>query len=149
MGAIFANLDSRTQIPLNFVGDGLRGKHKPCAATSGAGLHVAQIKRLLNAFTSQFHQAKTREARQMDFCPISRKRVLKATKQLLPMLREFHINEIDHDNAAHIPQTQLMAISAAASQLMANTVSSKECFPTNFPVFTSIAVSASAWSITK
>ncbi|MDR8853018.1 hypothetical protein FEP99_06062 [Burkholderia pseudomultivorans] len=77
------------------------------AVAARAG-HVAAFRqRRTQALARQLHQAEAGDLAHLHACTVVLERVLQALLDLTLALRRFHVDEIDHDQAAEIAQAQL------------------------------------------
>ncbi|MDR9000031.1 hypothetical protein FEP67_06196 [Burkholderia multivorans] len=77
------------------------------AVAARAG-HVAAFRqRRTQTLARQLHQAEARDLAHLDACAVVLERVLQALLDFALALRRFHVDEIDHDQAAEVAQAQL------------------------------------------
>jgi hypothetical protein len=80
---------------------------------------------------------------------IAGQRLVEFVEHGLLVLLVLHVDEVDNDDAAEVPQPSWRAMVTAASRLVLKMVSSKLRTPTKPPVFTSMVVIASVWSMIR
>ena len=77
------------------------------AVAARAGHMAAFGQRRTQALARQFHQAEARDLAHLDARAIIVQRILQATLDFALVLRVFHVDEVDHDQAAQVAQAQL------------------------------------------
>jgi hypothetical protein len=81
---------------------------------------------------------------------LSRAHCLLQRVEDLPAVRELlHVDEVDHDDAADVPQAELVHDLLRGFEVRPQDRLSWSFLPTYRPVLTSIVVSDSVWSITR
>ena len=84
-----------------------------------------------------------------DFCLSFASSLVSTSKTCRRSLLAAHIDKINHDDPAEVPQADLAGDLLRRLQIVARTVSSRFVVPVNLPVLTSIIVKASPWSKTR
>jgi hypothetical protein len=100
------------------------------------------------ALARHFHQAELRDGQDVRLGLVAAQAVLHALIDLLLVAARFHVNEIEHDEAAHVAQAQLAADFLGGLEVDRRMVDSWSRLPLCRPVFTSMATSASVSSMT-
>ena len=134
--------------PENLKGGRFRIANMSGSVTARAGDMASFGQGRAQPLARQFHQTETGDLVHLDACPVIMQRFLQTGLDLTPVFRQFHIDEIDHDQSAEIAQTQL------AGDFFGRLAIGRErgCFDIRSASgtgrVTSMATSASVWSMT-
>src|SRR5215469_4839604 len=94
-------------LPKNLVAHGFRGAHEAAALAASTRLAKQMFQALAGALAGHFDEPEGREAHDVRLGAIARERALEGAEHGAPVRLVAHVDEVDDDDAAEVPQPQL------------------------------------------
>src|SRR6185312_7004151 len=91
----------------DLVADRLGGFHEAAAFATRTRLTQQMFQALARALASHLDEAERREAHDVGLGAVARKRALERGEHLLAVRLVLHVDEVDDDDAAQVPQAQV------------------------------------------